>query len=188
MTQLTVTNGQLIGFPTQGAGVYNAGRLNISESNFAHNHCVGDGTRGGAIYNSSGSVSIKNTTFYSNSATSFAPIGGAIYSAGGLLDILNSSFVDNLAGDYYDLGGAIYSSSVATITNSTFSGNRANDIGGTIFVSSGSSLLLRNSIVVNGSGALGCNGDIVDGGGNISWPDSSCPGLNQDPKLQSAGE
>ena len=26
-------------------------------------------------------------------------------------------------------------------------------------------------------------GTLVDGGGNLSWPDSSCPGLNQDPKL-----
>ena len=56
--------------------------------------------------------------------------GGAIYSAGGKIDILNSTFVDNLAGgNSYDLGGAIYSSSAVTITNSTFSGNRAKDYG-----------------------------------------------------------
>ncbi len=111
--------------------------------------------------------------------------GGAIFSTGGSLDILNSSFVDNLAGgDYYDLGGAIYSSSAVTITNSTFSGNRAKDFGGTIFVLGGGSVILQNTIIVNGSGAASCNGNVVDGGGNLSWPDVSCPGLNQDPKLR----
>ena len=184
LAQVTIRNGRLTSWPTQGGAVFTAGRLNISESVFAYNHCDAEDTRGGAIFIASGEVSIKNTTFYSNTATSYMSYGGAIYSAGGQIDILNSTFVDNLAGgNSYDLGGAIYSSSAVTITNSTFSGNRAKDHGGTIFVLSGGSVLLRNTIIANGSGAASCNGNVVDGGGNLSWPDSSCPGLNQDPKL-----
>jgi hypothetical protein len=186
LTRLTLTNGLLDHsiFEAKGAGIYNEGVLTISECTFTHNACDADATFGGAIYNYLGAVSIHNSTFYSNTATSYMSYGGAINSSGGRLDILNSTFVDNLAGgDYFDQGGALYASSPVTITNSTFSGNRSKDNGGTIFVLGGSSLLLRNTIVSSGAGATGCSGTVVDGGGNLSWPDSTCPGLNQDPKL-----
>jgi hypothetical protein len=186
LTQLTLSNGLLDHSTSEakGAGVYNEGALTISECTFTHNACDADATFGGAIYNYLGAVSIHSSTFFSNTATSYMSYGGAINSSGGRLDILNSTFADNLAGgDYFDQGGALYASSPVTITNSTFSGNRSKDNGGTIFILGGSSLLLRNTIVSNGTGATGCSGTIVDGGGNLSWPDSTCAGLNQDPKL-----
>jgi CSLREA domain-containing protein len=186
LTQLTLSNGRLEYGMTdsKGAGIYSEGALSISRSTFTHNACDAESTYGGAIYNNQGVVSIDSSTFYSNTATSYMSYGGAIYSWGGRLDILNSTFADNLAGGLnYDLGGAIYSSSLVTITNSTFSGNRARDNGGTFFILAGGSLLLRNTIVSNGTGASACFGTVVDGGGNLSWPDSSCPGLNQDPQL-----
>ncbi len=112
--------------------------------------------------------------------------GGALYSSGGVVNITNSSFVDNLAGgDTYSQGGAIYNASSMTITNSTFSGNRASDWGGAIINYSGPNLTLRNTIVANSLGSDNCGGTVIDGGGNFSWPvnDDSCPGFRQDPKL-----
>jgi predicted outer membrane repeat protein len=186
LTQLALSNGLLDHsiIEAKGAGVYNEGALSISECTFIHNACDADATFGGAIYNYLGVVAIYSSTFISNTATSYMSYGGAIYSSGGRLDILNSTFVDNLAGgDYFDQGGALYASSPVTITNSTFFGNRSKDNGGTIFVLGGSSLLLRNTIVSTGAGATGCSGAVVDGGGNLSWPDNTCPGVNQDPKI-----
>jgi hypothetical protein len=44
-------------------------------------------------------------------------------------------------------------------------------------------LTLRNTIVAN-SGEIGnCYGTITDGGGNLSYPDTTCPGINSDPAL-----
>jgi predicted outer membrane repeat protein len=187
LTQLTLSYGKLdySSAQAQGAGIYNEGALSVSKTSFTHNACDANLTYGGAIYNYLGVVTIARSTFYSNTATSFGSSGGAIYSIGGRLEILNSTFTDNLAGGlYYDTGGAIYSSSLFTITHSTFSGNRSLNDGGTIYVSGGSSLLLRNSIISGGAGATACHGTVLDGGGNLSWPDASCPGLNQDPLLR----
>lgn len=40
----------------------------------------------------------------------------------------------------------------------------------------------------DGGGILNfCSAGVTDGGGNLSWPDSTCPGINQDPLLDPAG-
>jgi hypothetical protein len=41
---------------------------------------------------------------------------------------------------------------------------------------------LKNSIVAN-SASGNCSGTITEGGGNLSYPDNSCPGINADPQL-----
>jgi hypothetical protein len=67
------------------------------------------------------------------------------------------------------------------VTNSTFFGNSSSVDGGIL---NDGTLTFRNTIVANSTG-VNCtnNGGLVDGGGNLSWPDATCPGLNADPLL-----
>ena len=44
-------------------------------------------------------------------------------------------------------------------------------------------LILRNTLVAHSSTGSNCTGEITDGGGNLSYPDASCPGINADPLL-----
>ena len=64
-----------------------------------------------------------------------------------------------------------------TVSNSTFYGV---PIINSVYEST---LTLRNTIVANSSTGSNCTGDITDGGGNLSFPDSTCPGINSDPML-----
>ena len=57
--------------------------------------------------------------------------------------------------------------------------------GGALGVTGGT-LTLTASIAANNPGG-NCAGTITDGGFNISYPDATCPGLNQDPLLDPAG-
>ena len=78
------------------------------------------------------------------------------------------------------------------MSNSTFSGNSAN--GGGIIGTCGNSTFngtsgdahgttLKNTIVANSPTGGNCSGAITDGGGNLSYPDTTCPGINGDPEL-----
>jgi hypothetical protein len=42
---------------------------------------------------------------------------------------------------------------------------------------------LKNTIVANSPLGENCSGVIDDGGGNLSYPDTSCPGINANPAL-----
>ena len=44
-------------------------------------------------------------------------------------------------------------------------------------------MTLKNTIVANSPTGNNCYGTITDGGGNLSYPDTTCPGINSDPKL-----
>ena len=66
------------------------------------------------------------------------------------------------------------------MTNSTVSGNSASDGAG--IYNYGGSVTIRNTIVANNPGG-NCFGTITDGGGNLSYPDATCPGINREPAL-----
>jgi predicted outer membrane repeat protein len=87
-------------------------------------------------------IEIVNAIFDGNKA---AYNGGAI-AFGGNVDTLNiqhTSFVNNSAADW---GGALtITGGTANITNSTFSGNHTNDIGGGLHVFSANSLTVRHT-------------------------------------------
>ena len=70
------------------------------------------------------------------------------------------------------------------MSNSTFSGNSATYGGGGIYNSSGT-VTLKNTIVANSPTGGNCSGAITDGGGNLSYPDTTCPGINSDPDARS---
>jgi hypothetical protein len=90
-------------------------------------------------------------------------------------------------------GGGISNAGALLVSQSTLSGNNAMfgggiDNYGTISVIDsaimnewqGGKVTLKNTIV---TGSRNCYGAITDGGGNLSYPDTSCPGIDADPLL-----
>ncbi|MFZ5920285.1 MAG: choice-of-anchor Q domain-containing protein [Chloroflexota bacterium] len=206
---LNVTNSTFSGnnAPYGGAIYNNDGTVSLTNGTFSANSA----SNGGAIFNFSGAVHIINSTFESNTTTSS---GGGIYIRAGIVNITSSTFSGNRASTG-GAGGAIALSGIATlnITNSTFSGNTASVAGGGIYVvagavsitnstisgnfgytggggiyNNGGAITLRNTIVANNTGSSNCGGAITDGGGNLVWGDTSCPGINADPKLSALAD
>ena len=102
---------------------------------------------GGAIYNA-GTLTIRRSTLRDNVATLW---GGGLTSAFGFLTVEESSFISNSA----LTGGAIYSNDIrASIVNSTFSANRAENYGGGIDVQGGNLTIVNSTLYGNGSGGL----------------------------------
>jgi len=158
--------------PGQGGGAINnnGGTVTVSDTVFLRNTAFA----GGAIENvGGGTMTIANSTFSGNSALP----GGAISNYGATLAVVNSTFVGNSA----VVGGAIYNLSFATIrvTNSTFSGNTASEEGPALDNSGGLTITVENTLFANN----GCAGPVTDGGGNLDWPDTACPGVNGDSRL-----
>lgn len=165
-----------------GGAISNSGTLTINKSTFANNAAFGNnGGLAGAIFSNNGDVTIKNSTFAGNTSNS----AGAIYNLNGMLEISNSTFFNNHVDPGF--GGAIYNANNGnlTVTNSTFSANSSTAFqgGGAIRNSEGGTVTLENSIVANSPSGDNCVGEIMDGGGNLSYPDTTCPGINQDPFL-----
>ncbi len=168
-TAVTVNNSTFTG--NTGVAISSYGPLSVTGSTFS-------GNTGGGISNnySGGTLNVTNSTFANN--------GGYAISNNGALSVLNSTFFVN--GTYGPEGG-ISNSGAATVTFSTFSGNNALYM----LASSPGTLTLKNSIV-SGTSSPNCyagasSGNIIDGGGNLSWPDTSCPGINVDPLLGPLG-
>ena len=197
ISDLTVTNGLVFGgVDGAGGGILNSGNLTITNSTISSNDATGVG--GGIVNNAN--LTLTNSTVSGNDSSQ---LGGGIYS-GGTSTVSNSTFSGNTADD----GAGIWVASTATIVNSTFSGNTAADQGGgigqngtgltvTSSTFSGNSaangggirafgtISLTNTIVANSPSGNNCvGGTINDGGGNLSWPDTTCPGTNGDPMLE----
>ncbi len=121
----------------------------ISESNFTGNSAE---YGGGAIGNS-GMMSISASTFRGNKS---ADDGGAISSGGdAALSVSGCSFIDNIAEGY---GGAISMNAVEqvqSLSNSSFSGNRAGEWGGGIYLRWGTVSLTHLSMHNNSAGRGG---------------------------------
>ncbi len=173
-------------FPQMGgAMVINGGAVNIENVTFRDNLAY---YYGGAIYYRAGELRITGSTFMDNKAYYVAPdssamygSGGAIYAVGSTVIINNSTFFRNTA---YIGGGAIYNEGISTmeITNSTISGNHINSHFGSALINM-STLRLYNTIVANNTRLPQCYGTITDGGGNLAWGDSTCPGTLANPQL-----
>jgi uncharacterized repeat protein (TIGR01451 family) len=187
-----------------GGGIYNTGTLIVSGSSFSANRAE---TYGGGICNDyDGMVTVSNSTFAGNSAGQGGGIangfwntgtmtvsgstfsgnygstgGGGIYNLRGMANVSNSTFAGNSAGYGGFGGGGILNLGMLTVSNSTFSGNSA--FGGTIENYNIATTILKNTIVANSQTGGNCTGTITDGGGNLSYPDTTCPGINADPLL-----
>ena len=171
---LTVNNttfsGNSAGFV--GGAIYNNGSMSVSNSTFSGNSA---GTNGGGAIFSTDMATVNSSTFSGNTSSGN---GGGIYHSGSLT-VSNSTFSGNHAGNF---GGAIAVDETLTIVNSTISGNSASSAGGGIMDFYGP-VLMQNTIVANNTAGGNCVGFITDGGGNLSYPDKSCPGVNANPLL-----
>ncbi len=142
-----------------GGAIYcsDSSRLDISNSSFIK--CSSDS--GGAIYCSdSSNLTISNSNFISCSSDS----GGAIYCEDfSRLYISNSSFINCSA----QFGGAVYymSNVVGTIYDSTFTGNVAEVVGGSLF-SGGGTIRIERSNFTNGRA-------IYESGGAFTFIDTT---------------
>jgi CSLREA domain-containing protein len=172
---LTVSDSIFSGNPGDGIANRFGGTATVSDSTF-----LGNTGEGGGIQNTEATLTVINSTFSGNSGDR----GGGIFNNNASLSVTNSTFSGNSA----DFGGAIENLiGTATITNSTFSGNSASTGGGIANVFGGGVTTLQNTIVADSPSGGNCAGTITDGGGNLSWPDTTCPGINDDPTLDPAG-
>ena len=174
---LTISNSIFTGNSgVSGGGIDNWGSLTVSNTTFSGNNA----NHGGGMHNVEGLASVNSSTFSGNSAT----FGGGIANmlsdvppGSGVLHVANSTFFGN-SGSY--LGGGIYSMNELNVLNSTFAGNQAT-IGGGIYQYGATTL--KNTVIANSPTGGNCSGGIADGGGNLSYPDTTCPGINANPLL-----
>jgi hypothetical protein len=135
LKNVTIRNGRA----AAGGGVYNKGKLTISESmvrgNLAYPTAFPQtGSAGGGIYNS-GTLTVTNTTISGNGASCLFPISYSYYGAegggisnGGTLTIYNSTISGNRASCVQvnassAYGGGIDNYGTLTIKSSTINGN-----------------------------------------------------------------
>jgi predicted outer membrane repeat protein len=133
---LTVRDGNAADY---GGGLLALGPVTLNNVAFINNSA----TEAGAVL-ADNTITINASVFNSNTATNR---GGALFiNQPGTHNIVNSLFVNNTADNY---GGAInQTDGTLTILNSTFSDNTAST--GTVSASnSGTTVILRNSIVAN---------------------------------------
>ncbi|BAY86678.1 protein with type I secretion target domain and SCP-like extracellular domain [Calothrix parasitica NIES-267] len=107
-----------------GGGVYNAGDLTLKNVVVRNNQAVDDG---GGIRNN-GTITIIDSTIANNTSigTSDTSGGGGLINTGDSATIINSTFSGNRA----DNGGAIRNDTNLQLINSTLSGNTASESGG----------------------------------------------------------
>jgi hypothetical protein len=154
-----------------GGGIYNFGALSVSNSTFADNYGGYDG--GGGIH-AVNALTVRNSTFAGNSAGT----GGGIYLYDGTFVVSNSTFSGNSGGSGGGIANVGYGT--AMVINGTFSGNSGGIYTNDCFYST---TTLKNTIVANNEAGGNCTGAVIDGGGNLSYPDTTCPGINADPVL-----
>jgi len=182
LSNLSVRNGNVAG--EAGGGIRNRGTLTLDRVSISGNV---SGINGGGLLNL-GVVTLTNTTVDGNSAGS----GGGIYNGGGTLTLSSSTLSGNGADAAGGDGGGLYNAgtAAAALTNVTFSGNGAVDMGGGVFVAGGTATLtnvtfsgnsaatgasvaraggtatLTNTLLAAGTGG-NCSGTIVSGGNNL---------------------
>jgi predicted outer membrane repeat protein len=203
---LLITNSRFIGNSTnsRGGGIFvRDGNLTVINSTFNNNSAnVGGGIQidrgetvnivdstfsgnsaytGGGIFNNNGSnLNVSNCTFDNNSGDVYG--GGGIYansldSTAGFI-VSNSTFYGNFAAK----GGGIYNDGFAlAVSNSTFSYNSS--LTGSAILNVFGTTVLKNTILANSRMGRNCVGIIKDGGGNLTYPDTTCPGINESPLL-----
>lgn len=147
-----------------GGALYNNKTIEaLTNTTFTKNTASGNG---GAIYNEGIIASTGKNTFSENSATQ----GGAVYNKGKFNISRYASFNNNSATQ----GGAIYNDKDATVTsselsNQTFKGNSAKNVGGAIFNDGtmnlgGGSDKDRNSVTFDSNTAVNAGGAIFNNG------------------------
>jgi hypothetical protein len=146
----TTVSGNSVNNETTGAGggISNTGELVLRNSTVSGNNA----TRfGGGIFNgAAGVLTLVASSIASNTASGFVAgiRGGGIYNLGSVT-IVESAVWNNAASPEGSSGGGIYNQSGSlTITNSTISGNSANQTGG---IFNNAQLIIKHSTVTANS-------------------------------------
>lgn len=161
-------------FAAQGGGIYNGGFLTIRNSHITGNVATSGGGGGILHYNQTinpSSLTLLQTTIDNNRS---GQNGGGIWLSGPvvLLEATNTTLYSNTA-ETIGGGGLYVTEGDATLTNVTLSDNVSQATDGDNIENSQTApgtLIIRNTLVVNG----GCQGGLVDGDGNLEYPESSC--------------
>jgi CSLREA domain-containing protein len=115
ISNVTIRNATTYGL---GAGIYNRGKLTLTNTRVMDNFSAG-GSEGGGIYNG-GTLVLINSTVSNNLSTSN---GGGLYNAG-TVTLVNSTLSGNFA---HDDGGGIYvAGGTVNLYNATIANNTAN--------------------------------------------------------------
>ena len=174
-----------------GAGIFNAGNLTVSNSTVSGNAIVNISDAGGGILNATtGTLQVTASTISGNTATGQ---GGAIENAG-TAALTNSTLSGNIASNDSFGGGAILNGGILTLLNDTISGNTTPSVGGGIYACCSGTLSLKNTIVAGNTAAGSdpdCAGAITSQGHNLIQDTSGCTVggdsasniTGQDPKL-----
>jgi len=156
LNDMTVSNGLAqvpsTGNPADnaGGGIYTNNRISLYGVVIDDNHA----TLGGGIYNTiANGMTISNSTFQYNAAdveNAAGEWGGAIYNLSGAT-ITNSTFVGNKA---TESGGAIANGFTGrlAISNSTFSANATTLLGGSAIINSGEIIVMQYTTITENTG------------------------------------
>jgi len=144
LTHSTITENNASGSAgASGGGIYNKGTLIVAHSIIAENNAISTrNSSGGGIFSST-ALTVTDSIITGNTANSG---GGICKTARGVLTVTNTTIAGNtaLSGGGISISGG--SNTVATMMNSTITGNTASANGGGIRLSSGT-LMLTNSLV-----------------------------------------
>lgn len=197
---------------TEGGGLFNTGTVTISRSNIIDNEASNDG---GGIYDDGGTIELVDSTVSGNTSANgeggglynFGTFtatsstfsdntsrsqGGGIFNDSGALTISHTTFTGNSANAW---GGGIYSDGIATISNSTFSGNEGTD-GGAILNHPPGNLALSSVTITQTTSNNSTGGALGDEGGIVTITNSlivnqqsgaACRGLSSQTDFQSGG-
>ncbi|MCI0575091.1 MAG: CSLREA domain-containing protein [Chloroflexi bacterium] len=160
-------------FGNGGGGIYNdSGVLTLINSTVSYNETHPDAIGlGGGIANQEGTLALIGASLYGNAAHGAS--GGAIEVFGGTVTLTNTTVTGNAADD---VGGGLHSvDGTVTLTNVTFSDNSALSGGGGIYSFGSGSLTLVNTIVADSQLSENCGPApfTFTGGFNLS-SDGSC--------------
>ena len=116
---------------------------------------AGDG--GGLYIAASSSLTLSQSIVVSNSAVN----GGAVFNDGYLLIVSSRLLTNTVTSVSFPSlgmeghGGGLQNDGVATVMNSTFSGNRASDFGGGLYSNTGATTYVGNSTFSGNTGSIG---------------------------------
>ena len=164
------------GKAAKGGAICCSGNLNVDKCTFTSNFAT---ENGGAIFISSGTLKITNSKFNKNKVENSKKTGhgGAVWIYNGNSQISKSTFTSNYclskslkkhsqATKYQFGGGAVYynQGNSHTLTDCTFSGNKASNMGGAVYVLKSKSLKIKkctfknNKVTFEDGGAISFNG------------------------------
>jgi hypothetical protein len=146
-----------------GGAIFSNVPVTIQDTTLSGNSTAlgGHANLGGGAIATGGTLSIISSTLDHNTsgAAGGSGNGGAIIS-GSTLTLTNSTLTANTANGSapsFGEGGAITMDGGATLTNDTVAGNGAGAAGGSLYIQTGNTVTLVNTIVASGSAPAGSN-------------------------------